>query len=413
MEFDSVVRGRRSIRRFKVDVPVEREKVLKIIESATFAPSACNKVLTQYIVVDDDAVKSRLIRHIGDRFVINTAPVWIIVTYDTRFNRKHFANIQSAAAAVQNLILSAYNEGIGTLWMCSIGNKDEIKRILEIPDYMDILCIVAVGYSDIEPITPKKPHVSEITHFNKFEEKIYFPDSFSIKEWSAEMLGEYLSYTIYATSPLRNVYPPPLREEFEKEVRIISEHLSDRKKVLFMFPHVGRHMIPIIENTNMDDVWIYDFSKHIINFCLRRMRDSGLKHSVRYIVGDGTSPNCDEKFDAIVCTQFIERHPDKMAVLKTASDMLGDNGIFILSFRNLISYGGLYTLIKKRGEVDNFGPISLPSFAGVEANVRRSGMEVVRSYGVGIAPLGKLKLYVARSFIRKLCRIGIFICKKR
>jgi len=413
MEFDDVVRGRRSIRRFKPDIPVEREKLLKIIENATFAPSACNKVLTQYVVVDDSAVKSELIKHLGDREILRTAPVWIVVVFDRRFHRKHFANVQSASASVQNLILSAYNEGIGTLWMCSIGNKEKIKEILDIPDYMDILCVVAVGYSNIEPPTPKKPDVSDVVHFNRFSEKVYFPDSFKIKYWTADMLGEYLSYTVYATSPLKHIYPPPVREEFEKEVEIISSYLSEGDRILFMFPHVGRHLVRILEMVNTGEIWIYDFSEHIIQFCISRLRDAGFKQKIRYIVGNGTSTCTEEVFDRVVCTQFIERHPAPEMVVKTAGELLSDNGMFILSFRNLMSYGGLYTMIKKRGEVDNFGPVNLPSFQSVERYVRMGGMEVCDSYGVGVAPFGRLRHVVLKSALRKLCRVGILACKRR
>ena len=48
MELEEAIRGRRSIRKFK-DISVPREIILKLLDAAQWAPSACNKQLCKFI----------------------------------------------------------------------------------------------------------------------------------------------------------------------------------------------------------------------------------------------------------------------------------------------------------------------------------------------------------------------------
>jgi nitroreductase len=50
MDLDEVIRKRRTIRRFSSKV-VEKEIIIKIIDNARWAPSACNEQLWHFIIV--------------------------------------------------------------------------------------------------------------------------------------------------------------------------------------------------------------------------------------------------------------------------------------------------------------------------------------------------------------------------
>ena len=56
--FDSM-KGRQSIRRFRKD-PVPHDKILRMVEAATWAPSAGNAQNARFLVVEDPALLARM-----------------------------------------------------------------------------------------------------------------------------------------------------------------------------------------------------------------------------------------------------------------------------------------------------------------------------------------------------------------
>ena len=74
--------------------------------------------------------------------------------------------IQSAAAAIENLILAATDKGYGTCWMCApLIAVDEIEKILKIENPWQLICLVPMGIPDqkLGVKAPKK--ISEILRF--------------------------------------------------------------------------------------------------------------------------------------------------------------------------------------------------------------------------------------------------------
>jgi len=86
---------------------------------------------------------------------IRKAPLNICVTCDRTRNgdvilgRTHNANMDlySTVCAVQNLWLAARAEGIGIGWV-SIFRDADLRSILEIPDHVEIVAYLCVGYVD-------------------------------------------------------------------------------------------------------------------------------------------------------------------------------------------------------------------------------------------------------------------------
>ena len=95
-----------------------------------------------------------------------------------------------AAAAMENMILTAWNEGIGSCWIGSV-NRENVRKIFNIPDNYKIQDILALGYPDEAPVMEEinnpddknahkywldennvlhvpKRKLSEIVHYEKF-----------------------------------------------------------------------------------------------------------------------------------------------------------------------------------------------------------------------------------------------------
>lgn len=153
MELLDALLGRRSIRSFE-DKKVEKDKIELMIKMATYAPSASNRQAWKFIEIDDREIKEKICSNNGGgiqygKNLILNAPTGILVLYRNDVSKNcliYKDHIQSAAAAIQNILLTAHELGIGTCWICKLPKPKYLRRILNIPYYYDIIGYVAMGY---------------------------------------------------------------------------------------------------------------------------------------------------------------------------------------------------------------------------------------------------------------------------
>ncbi|MCS7138544.1 MAG: nitroreductase family protein [Crenarchaeota archaeon] len=148
---------RRTIRKF-LQKPIPIETLMKLLNAARLAPSAGNLQPCEYVLVTDkallDSVFSTLkwARYIAPEGTPKEGerPVaYVVVMVNTRKARE--GGEIDCAAAIENMILTAWEEGIGSCWIASI-DKERLREILSIPDYCKICFVVALGYRAEEPI---------------------------------------------------------------------------------------------------------------------------------------------------------------------------------------------------------------------------------------------------------------------
>ncbi|VVB92167.1 Coenzyme F420:L-glutamate ligase [uncultured archaeon] len=154
MEVLEAIRYRCSVREFKPDI-IPDEVLRKILEAARWAPSPFNTQPWEFIIIKDKATLksiSRLARYSG---YLEFAPMAIAVVVPP-VNSK-FSWIESigeprfaAAMAVQNMMLAAWDAGIGTCWV-SI-EREKAREILKVPDTHFILTVIPIGYPATEPM---------------------------------------------------------------------------------------------------------------------------------------------------------------------------------------------------------------------------------------------------------------------
>jgi len=112
MELQEAIRNRRSIRRYR-NTPVEDDKIRRVIEAGLWAPYANER--WRFAVVRNEMTK----RAISSQRHILQAPVDIVVFADLKGASKGDAElyaIQETAAAIQNMLLTAHEEGLSTCW---------------------------------------------------------------------------------------------------------------------------------------------------------------------------------------------------------------------------------------------------------------------------------------------------------
>lgn len=180
MELKEVIKNRRSIRKFK-DTHIQKEKIEGLLNLAMWAPSGMNRQ-NWYFVVVEGKVKDKLIEvskrafkefiseslkevfkdretviKESEKFFYNlgNAPV-VICVYRSRTIEGELTDIQSVAAAVENLLLLIHEEGLGGCWMTGpVHLENEINKILGVKS-KKLQAIIPLGVPDIIPPTPKR-----------------------------------------------------------------------------------------------------------------------------------------------------------------------------------------------------------------------------------------------------------------
>ncbi|MCL2335261.1 MAG: nitroreductase family protein [Endomicrobia bacterium] len=154
---DEIISNRRSVRSYKSD-PVEKEKILQILEAARLAPSACNAQPWKFIVAHTPEIKNAVFKEGLNNLVIpnkwaGEAPVIIAVCSQKKFLVHTVAekiqdvdyHLIDLGIACEHLVLKAEELGLGT---CFIGwfKGKEIQKVLSLPSSMKIECLIVLGY---------------------------------------------------------------------------------------------------------------------------------------------------------------------------------------------------------------------------------------------------------------------------
>lgn len=168
------IKTRRSIRKFKPD-SIDHSLLDSLISTASYSPSWKNTQITRYIVIEDSSILNAIINDYTPEFnsnIIRQAPVLIAVTFvkgrcgferDGSFSTKKGDHWQmfDVGAACQTLCLAAHEKGLGTVIM-GIWDEDGITELLKLPQDQELGALIAIGWPDIDPATPKRKSINEL-----------------------------------------------------------------------------------------------------------------------------------------------------------------------------------------------------------------------------------------------------------
>jgi nitroreductase len=173
MDFQTVLDTRRSVRSFaRKDIP---DAVLqRILEAARIAPSACNFQPWRFIVVKEAATKSKLAAMCKGQSSVAGASVVIVCCgkkYQNPYNwmgqSLYFVDV---AIAIDHMVLTARNEGLGSVWIGAF-DQDPIKKLLAIPADHDVVMLLPLGYpanEDAFHTTTERLALEQIVFGEKF-----------------------------------------------------------------------------------------------------------------------------------------------------------------------------------------------------------------------------------------------------
>lgn len=169
-----VMRGRRSVLRFKAD-PIPEGDLEKILEAGRWAPSYANAQPWKFVVVRDPE-RRRALGALVERILVfrpgrvalaalglGDAPVVIAVAVDPVRDPLH--HLEAGAAATQNMALMAHALGYASFWAGVAGRSEverEVKRLLGLPRSWRVVALLPVGKPAYEPEPGQRLPLSEI-----------------------------------------------------------------------------------------------------------------------------------------------------------------------------------------------------------------------------------------------------------
>lgn len=162
------LKSRRSIRRFKPD-PIPKELILKLLDTARYAPSAGNRQPWIFIVVDDPEIKMKLANIHPWARPLEDAPLGVVIACDCEISRES-CQVDCANATMQ-IMLAAHALGLGTVWLQTLRNIEEVQNIVNLPKNYIPVAMLALGYPDENPPPKPRKELYEITYLNKYGSK--------------------------------------------------------------------------------------------------------------------------------------------------------------------------------------------------------------------------------------------------
>ena len=194
--FDAIY-SQRAIRSLKPD-PVPDDVLHRIIEAGTKAPSGGNSQPWAFIIVKDHDSIAKVAEWVKAEFAVSyeralgrmkpgdPTPFPRLKPLVDRFDQvpvlvfpchvrpEGSTNGASGGAslypAIQNMLLAARGLGIGAvLTNLGLGEADKIKELLGVPENVDLMATIPMGYPDKEHYgsTTRRP-VSEVAHWGRW-----------------------------------------------------------------------------------------------------------------------------------------------------------------------------------------------------------------------------------------------------
>jgi nitroreductase len=152
------ITSRRTIRKYaQKDIP--REILLRCVDAARLSPSGANRQPLKYIIVNDHKLikdvfstlkwAAYLPEYKPSEHEMPRAYIVIILDRSIHENTGHDAGI-----AAMSISMVAYDEGIGSCILSAV-DREKLRGILKVPDGLDIVLVVALGYPAESPVADK------------------------------------------------------------------------------------------------------------------------------------------------------------------------------------------------------------------------------------------------------------------
>jgi nitroreductase len=129
-----------AVREYRDD-PIPEEVVQRIVEAGRLTGSSQNGQPWHFVVVTARNTLRRVGSAVPHGRYTAEAPVAITVAVE----RSSRFGLSDASRAIQSMILTAWDEGVGSNWT-GFSGMEEVRSILGIPEEYDVVAVVPFGY---------------------------------------------------------------------------------------------------------------------------------------------------------------------------------------------------------------------------------------------------------------------------
>lgn len=162
MQFDSVIKKRKSVRAFtKKKVPWR--KIVDAVDTATQNPYAGNHNNIVCVIVEEKDMIKRIAKIAEQPWIEQSSTVITVCSNDVQLEdlygeRGRIYSRQQAGAAIQTILLKLIDSGLSACWVGAFSD-DLIKQYLKIPRYLIIEALIPVGYENTREKQPKEEKI--------------------------------------------------------------------------------------------------------------------------------------------------------------------------------------------------------------------------------------------------------------
>jgi nitroreductase len=170
-DFFETVRHRHSVRKFRSDVAVEKEKLHAILEMACAAPSAGDLQSYRILVISDPAQRQRFAEIAHQQNFIADAPICLLFCSDPqRAGQKYGPRgeqlyaLQDATIAASYAQLAVVAAGMASTWV-GYFDEQQVREAFALDAGLIPVAALCVGYpAELPEESPRRPLAEVVTY---------------------------------------------------------------------------------------------------------------------------------------------------------------------------------------------------------------------------------------------------------
>ncbi len=171
MDFDSVIKKRKSVRSFK-NKKASFKLILEAVDSAIQGPFSGNQNNLKFLIVEEGEDINAIASYCDQAWITEASVVVVVCSDDTQLEqlygeRGRVYSRQQAGAAINTFILKLTDLDLDSCW---VGAYDDemIRERLEIPGHVQIEAVVPVGYGEGKFEKSKKKDLENSIRWEKW-----------------------------------------------------------------------------------------------------------------------------------------------------------------------------------------------------------------------------------------------------
>jgi len=162
MQFDEVVKKRKSVRSYKLKKASWKD-IIEAIDSATRGPFAGNVNNLKFLIVENPETIKKLAKHSNQSWISQAGIAVVVCSDDTPLEQKYGERgrnytKQQAGAAIVTLIYKLTDMGLNSCWVGAF-TDEFVRAALGIPSHINVEAIIPIGFEKPVP-TPERKKIA-------------------------------------------------------------------------------------------------------------------------------------------------------------------------------------------------------------------------------------------------------------